>query len=352
MSKNLRNPLFATLALLLAGTAFAAVILIAYPGDDKTQSVPTVKAEQTAFKTQPENAGGMQIPHSDSTVFETTRSTSVFGEGAPVEDLLAQDDATEEPVSKLEAFAKEAEEIMGAIDSADESEDITETSADQVVEAAEEAADETITEDLTAAAEEEEVPAVQTIKQEVVKIPPKDLLSESSDAAGAKTATTAQVSTQTPPDTLYKPGGSPETIAFVRSVLDKKDTRNATNPAAPVEKVESVTVAGASPAPAPETLSRVEPAAGAATPSGTSVGGNYFVQVASVTSPGGAEIEWSKIEKTFVSLSGVPHRVKEANLGERGTYYRIQAGPFSKDQANSICESIKAQKPGGCLVVK
>ncbi|MCB1721141.1 MAG: SPOR domain-containing protein [Alphaproteobacteria bacterium] len=39
-------------------------------------------------------------------------------------------------------------------------------------------------------------------------------------------------------------------------------------------------------------------------------------------------------------------------MGERGTYYRIQAGPMSRASASDICDSIKAQKPGGCLVTQ
>jgi cell division septation protein DedD len=125
------------------------------------------------------------------------------------------------------------------------------------------------------------------------------------------------------PITIHKPGSSPETLQFVRSVLDKKDSPNA--------------AAAAS----------VEPAAGAAvTP------GSYFVQLASVKSRDGADSEWGKLQKSFGSLNGLDYRVQEANLGDRGTFYRIQAGPMSKTSAGDICDAIKAQKPGGCLVVQ
>lgn len=43
--------------------------------------------------------------------------------------------------------------------------------------------------------------------------------------------------------------------------------------------------------------------------------------------------------------------MQEASL-DRGTFYRIQAGPISKDSADEICREIKAITPVGCLVVK
>ena len=51
-------------------------------------------------------------------------------------------------------------------------------------------------------------------------------------------------------------------------------------------------------------------------------------------------------------LSQEKFRVQEASVNS-GTFYRIQAGPMSKANANNICDSLKqAGKPGGCLVVK
>ncbi len=102
-----------------------------------------------------------------------------------------------------------------------------------------------------------------------------------------------------------------------------------------------------------ESLARIEPAAGAATPAAAipNPSGNYFIQLASVKTREAAEQSWPGLQKKHAELSGSKYRVQEADLGERGKFYRIQAGPYDQNQAGKICEAIKSRNPGGCLVV-
>ena len=99
-----------------------------------------------------------------------------------------------------------------------------------------------------------------------------------------------------------------------------------------------------------ETAAKAEPAAGTTAAKGVTPGGSY-VQLASVKSESGAAGEWKKLQAKYSNLSGLKFRTQEANLGAKGTFYRIQAGPMSKDSATSICNEIKKTTPGGCLVV-
>ena len=139
------------------------------------------------------------------------------------------------------------------------------------------------------------------------------------------------------PEIKHKAGESPETLEFVKNVLDKKDGK---------------TVASASDV-ATQTVAAVQPAAGDATRDFTITPGSHYVQLGSVKSLDGASGEWGRLQKEFSEeLAAAPHRVQAAELGDRGTFYRIQAGPMSKDSASAICESIKAQKPDGCLIVQ
>lgn len=114
------------------------------------------------------------------------------------------------------------------------------------------------------------------------------------------------------------------------------DAEPAIEKPAPVAKVEDTSAA------------KTEPAAGT-TAAKVSPGGSY-VQLASVKDPSGAASEYKKMQAKYTALSGVKFRAQEANLGAKGTFYRIQAGPMSKDSAASVCNSIKA-KGGSCLVV-
>ena len=337
VAMKLRNPLFATVALLLAGAAFAGIIVASYPKAPDNQDVPVIKAETTAFKEVPDDRGGMDVPHRDSTIFMSMGPG--MQERPPVENLLEQ----EEPLSTAEAFASEEEAI-----------DITETasaaepaSGEEAKPAAEADTDTSTNEMATPAPEKvvsvpEAKPKVEVqkiIAEEEEKALPQDLIAE----------TEAQV--ERPQKKLHAPASSPETIAFVRSVLDKKD--DATTTTTTTGGVTTQRVAKAQEENIAAVMEKIEPSSGAAISSGPAIAaGTYFVQLGSVKTEDGAATEWGKMQKSFASLQGLEYRVQRADLGERGTFYRIQAGPMSKDSANSVCDSIKAQKPGGCLVVQ
>jgi len=80
--------------------------------------------------------------------------------------------------------------------------------------------------------------------------------------------------------------------------------------------------------------------------------GDYFVQLASVKSESAAKSEWDNFVKKYSPLlNGVSHRVEKADLGAKGIFYRIQAGPIAKSNADNICGGIKS-KGGSCLVKK
>ena len=76
------------------------------------------------------------------------------------------------------------------------------------------------------------------------------------------------------------------------------------------------------------------------------------MQLASITDAKRAVSEWTKMQRKYPVLVSSKFRVQEASL-PGGTFYRIQAGPMSKESATQICNALKqANKPGGCLVVK
>lgn len=107
--------------------------------------------------------------------------------------------------------------------------------------------------------------------------------------------------------------------------------------------------------PAPTQVSTV-PAGGTQTASTNppvAASGSYVVQVASQRSEADAMGSWRALQTRYPSLLGSYRAsVKRADLGERGVYYRAQVGPFaSRDQANELCQALRAQG-GDCLVSK
>ncbi len=123
------------------------------------------------------------------------------------------------------------------------------------------------------------------------------------------------------------------------------ETASAPEPVAKVEepKIEEPKVA--------ETVkaAKTEPAAGSVAAKAVTPG-TFYIQLASVKDSSGASGEYKKMQVKYPSLSGVNFRTEQADLGAKGTFHRIQAGPMSKDSAASICKSVKA-KGGSCLVV-
>lgn len=81
--------------------------------------------------------------------------------------------------------------------------------------------------------------------------------------------------------------------------------------------------------------------------------GDYVVQVASQRSEGDAMGSWKALKARYPNLLGsYTASVKKADLGDRGIFYRAQVGPFaSRDQANELCQALRAQG-GDCVVNK
>ena len=68
--------------------------------------------------------------------------------------------------------------------------------------------------------------------------------------------------------------------------------------------------------------------------------------------PEEAAKEWSRLQKTLgAALEGLSLTVEGVDLGTKGIYHRVQAGPFpDKAAASAKCAAIKAMKQD-CLVV-
>lgn len=105
----------------------------------------------------------------------------------------------------------------------------------------------------------------------------------------------------------------------------------------------------AAPAPAPATA----PATGS--PSIASLIDNisgYRIQLASVRSEEQAQATWARLQKSNGDvLSSLTMRAIKVELGDRGTYYRVQAGPLDEGGAQNACTKLKSRSVD-CIVVK
>lgn len=304
-NKKLRTPVLAAGALILAVVGFTALVMNSYP-EDPNATVPVVRADKTAFKSVPSDPGGMEIAHSDSTVYDTFRDNSAEGE---VENLLRQ---SGQPMDKLEAFAAQVEQKLKEQEMEREAQM---AAMEQEQKSMDYGSDASILQQITPAAGE--------------------------DASGSEAIAAAKPSEK--PKAFHKAGESPDTLEFVRSVLEEKKKAADAPKVAAASQADDMSKA----------VAAIEPAAGAAVSAGRYTSGLYFVQLASIGDRSRAPGEWMKMQKTHgATLQDVNYRVMKADLGAKGVFYRIQAGPFSKGDAYKVCDSIKQTKPGGCFVVK
>jgi hypothetical protein len=103
---------------------------------------------------------------------------------------------------------------------------------------------------------------------------------------------------------------------------------------------------------APVRVATAQPPAVAAPPranAGDTGSGEWMVQISSQRSDAEARHALAAAEQKYASLGIKGGDVQQADLPGRGTYFRARLAGGSRDQANQLCASIKAQG-GDCVV--
>jgi len=92
----------------------------------------------------------------------------------------------------------------------------------------------------------------------------------------------------------------------------------------------------------------------AAAPPATAIPARAFrIQLGAVRSEAAARSEWSRLQKQHQPVLGrLALSVERADLGQKGVYYRIQAGPFAdRAAADAACHELTKQKVP-CLPIR
>ena len=115
-------------------------------------------------------------------------------------------------------------------------------------------------------------------------------------------------------------------------------------PAAPAVEQAPLKLVPTDPAPVAEAAA---PSEALPAPKGT------FIQLASLKSAESAAGEWSRLQKAHPDLLGAMALVVQAaTLDNRGTYFRVQTGPFpSRATAEDMCWQLK-EKQQDCVVIQ
>ena len=296
-------PLF--IAFLALG-AFGVIVWYAYSwgvGDGATNGLPVVQAPEGPDKELPSEPGGLEVPHQDKMVLN--RGDESAGEET-VERLLPPPEEPRLPETP------QLGNLPGLppID--------------------------------TASGDGEAATVLDSRQLE-------PFTAETTEAPREVTAAPEPQAPQAPqtpaaPESVYPTAGTcaPTAAAPVEEAAE------AEAPVAPETKPEEITAAEpapvAEPSPAPAPAPEPTQQAAAAT-------GGYFVQLLSVKDRENAEAAWSKLQGKYPSILGSSsYKVEEADLGDRGVFYRLLAGPVPSDaEASALCGKLEASGQG-CLV--
>lgn len=163
--------------------------------------------------------------------------------------------------------------------------------------------------------------------------------------AKAAPAQPAQVATADDGGTPAASGDDGDAAAGAPAATPEPPAKPATppKPKTVVAKGEPIDL---TPAKKPAAAPAANPADAAAMTAGLSV------QVTSQKSEAAAMSAFRSMQSRYAEVLGrYQPNVQRADLGDRGTYYRVRVGPFAGDGASRVCAALKAAG-GDCIIVK
>lgn len=273
---------------------------------------PVIQADSRPVKVPPKEAGGKEFPHRNKQIYDRLQGEEPTGDEqiVPREEAVAaeaepapppaEEDQAQAPAAGPEAFPEE--EQMAAVDTA-----------------------EAPPAPAPAAATESGGP--RRVKTLVVR--PDGTVVQPTMAAAAPNAGSAAPAQ----DFASEEAAAPESVAAIPA------------PPLPASKPRSTArqdVAAFAPQAAP--AKAAAPSAGA---------GQYVVQVAARKSQTEALAAFADMQQKYPQLlSGYRPMVQKADLGQRGTWYRLRVGPMGqKTAATKLCDQLRSAGLNSCLVM-
>jgi hypothetical protein len=300
-SKGAGRKLITGLFALLSIALFIGVVVFGYKASQQGGTgdvVPLLKASADPVKVAPDEPGGMDVPDQDKEVFNAIGS---HAPAAEAENLVAEPVAPELP---------------------DLQDDDTDTGV---------------------VAETVSPPAAGQPEVLMERLPEQKTVVKKVEASKAVQPVSAEpVVAEKPAPAVVEPAKEPvavhpeQTLADVQQQVEQALAQPETPPAAPQQQPAPAAKEGkASVMDLDSTLEK-----------------SYRIQLGSLKDRASAVASGQKIfSKNKELLSAYYILVEEANLGAKGTYYRVQVGPFeNKAAAGKVCDSLKGAGQD-CMVV-
>ena len=173
---------------------------------------------------------------------------------------------------------------------------------------------------------------------------------QTSPNLGATTAAPPQAASRPaspPAETTAAPPPAPAPRKTVRTVKTAEATaapapRIATQPPASLVATPATETASALPEDAAPTRATAKPIAS----------GANLLQIGSYKSQDEAEAAWHAFQARHPLVGGYQSDIKQVDLGDKGTWYRLRIGAFAdKDAAMALCSKLKADG-ASCFMAK
>lgn len=160
-----------------------------------------------------------------------------------------------------------------------------------------------------------------------------------------------------PEPVLPRPVAAPKPVPPAET--SAAPSKSESPPAPPLAAVAPPPVSAPAPPPSAVAVAPAAPPVPAAAPPAVSAppqiasGPSYRLQLGAVRSQEAAEQEWQKLKRAQPDLlAKLSLTTTHVDLGERGIYYRIQAGPIADAaEAAQSCATLKSRNVG-CILVK
>ena len=358
-----------TVMVLLGLIGGGVYLKLRVPSHATPGEIPTIKADG-AYKTRPDQPGGIDIPHQDVQVYQELDNN--VPQKPQVEHLLPPPEVPE--ASQIPIPPKTVVGLQSTVESLMVKEGSVTIEQKPAIGAPEVAPAPSAPPVQLIASPVPPKTAPQAMPQTVAAVappqaPPDPALEAS---AAVKTESAVQSSSKTLPlgkapiaTTVSSTGSSPSmpSASTTSTSTTSISTLSTTTPSQVGVGAAPRSTSGSTPHPentasASPTIEQVlkdasaegQTASASATPKASQ--GGFLIQLASIPDQAGAEEAMAKLQAKYSSILGnVQLQLTKADLGAKGIFYRIQGRAVSAQQANSICASLKDMK-AGCIIVR
>ncbi|MGE5478317.1 MAG: SPOR domain-containing protein [Bacteroidales bacterium] len=280
--------------------------------------IPVIKADERPIKIRPDDRGGMQVPNQDKLVYERMEQGEGEGAGAPqVERLLPSPEQPQVPVKG--AAVPDPQARPAGTEVLRPAQPVNTRPPAAVAEAPKPVVPPPV------------APApVQPVVQAPVQPAPLP-------ATGGYVPTQARGgATPAPAPAAPPPPAAPAKIAAAPAPAPAPAPAAAPKPAAAPPAPAAAPVAAAAPVVAPKALA----------------GGDWLIQLGALRTAPDADKEWGRIQRANHDLlATLKPDVVRVELGEKGTFWRLRAGPLSEQAAKQLCNELKARNQG-CIIAR